>query len=723
MLNLNRHTTSVAFLLVGAAAAAADRPLREVRSENRQFLLRIGPGQAGRAGRSCLATLFQQPDGARQGRQVWERALVNDVAPALALVRNDGRFVVTLDEYRRGGARHALVIYGSRGELLRHFLLTDLLDKSDWPQVKATRDGLVWLRGARLSFDDRADQFVAVLAWGRTIRVDLKTLQVVRGQAQGQPDVLAAVPPDVLAQILGHLEPDEGRVIAERLAELAQMTPEEQAQAQAIAEQLASERKEPSNQTAPEVAGSAEDSAAGQQAADAGPQSGEPGAGPAAAAETSELSSLAPEDQTAEPGVAGDLASPAVPAPSIQAPVDYVAWLNDLGQVEGPDASPVYQAAIQQHVPWEGDSDLLSAATRGDPEALESPQVQSWLAANAQAVATFREASRYDVESREYRSQDGSMIGVVLPDLSPLRELARATVMTGRRLAAEGRPAEAAECFMDALAAGAHTGSGLTLIENLVGTAMQGSAAEGYLDLLADTQADADLNYVQLAAEAEAAYRPVRSPVEALQFERASFLDTVQRLWSLDPQTGQQVLNLEKVREVLSYSREPSNADIEELRSRLADIGFEETVATGNAYYDALTTALPLPYPQASARLEELERPIGSDESLNPLLAHLLPSLSRYSFISTRGETTRRASLLVTSLRAYRQQHGEYPASLAALGDQEFVVDPFSQAQFVYRRAGNDFVLYSVGGNGQDDAGIHDRKGETSDLVYWPRPK
>ena len=165
MQGLNRWTAGVAILLVTAAAVAdGERPLREARSQNGRFVLRVEPGQPGRAGRSCTATLFGESQSGRAGRRVWERALVNDAAPTHAAVRDDGRFVVTLDEYRRGGARNAVVIYGSEGELLRHFLLSDLLEKDDWPPVKVDRRELGWLTDARLAVYPSVDRAASALA-------------------------------------------------------------------------------------------------------------------------------------------------------------------------------------------------------------------------------------------------------------------------------------------------------------------------------------------------------------------------------------------------------------------------------------------------------------------------------------------------------------------------------------------------------------------------------
>ena len=130
-----------------------------------------------------------------------------------------------------------------------------------------------------------------------------------------------------------------------------------------------------------------------------------------------------------------------------------------------------------------------------------------------------------------------------------------------------------------------------------------------------------------------------------------------------------------------------------------------------------------MPYQQGRRWLHELDEQVGSGEGVNPLLRSLAPSLGRCHFIKTRSETTRRATQLVSNLRAWEQQHGEYPDSLDVFADRDCAYDPFGDGYFAYRRVDGGFKLYSVGGDGSDDAGVHDRKGEVNDLLFWPRPE
>ena len=94
-----------------------------------------------------------------------------------------------------------MVIYGENGELLRHFLLPDLLDRSDWAEVKKNGEAVDWLDGARFQFLDEPPMFVVTLRHGGEIRVDLEKLQVVR--KSGAVSGVSAIPREMLTALYG----------------------------------------------------------------------------------------------------------------------------------------------------------------------------------------------------------------------------------------------------------------------------------------------------------------------------------------------------------------------------------------------------------------------------------------------------------------------------------------------------------------------------------------
>jgi hypothetical protein len=81
--------------------------------------------------------------------------------------------------------------------------------------------------------------------------------------------------------------------------------------------------------------------------------------------------------------------------------------------------------------------------------------------------------------------------------------------------------------------------------------------------------------------------------------------------------------------------------------------------------------------------------------------------------IAKKAETRAEAALAVAevamALKLYKSEHGEYPESLDALSGAFLPVvptDPFTNKPLVYVRRDDGFLVYSVGPNGKDDAGV-----------------
>lgn len=682
-------------LIFAAAVRAEPPPLREARSANGRFTLRIDPGPSGIAGRACAAVLFGRDEAGAAPQRIWERSLVNDVAPVQAFVRDDGRCVVTLDEHGHGGARHAVVVYGPRSELRRHFLLSDLLSTEDWGHVRREGRELTWLRGARCRFDEAAEQFVIELAWDQSVRIDLRSLQVTRVPGGGAVGP-AAVPPEFVRWMTGEDDANEldravGTTDAAASAPgrpVVEPTAEERARAAAIASELSGG---PSGPRA-------------ERPAVAAPESAAPPSSPSG-------------DAAPDRAQASELRPP--PAPSLVNKADYVAWLNEASHVGGADAMPLYERAVAACVPWNGPAALLNAARNGDAAALLAPEIDAWLKANAAALAAFREAAGQPGRSGTRRSADGTLFGVELPEIGPLRELATASMIDGRRLLKAGRPREALERYLDVARTGRHMGRGGTLIEVLAGGMLQQQSAEAVLDFLRHPRADG-LDFAALADELEAALWMTAPLARALEGERAFYLDAAQQVWELDARGGAPRVNADRVRRLFPAVRDDGRT-LDTLVRDLGAAGFDATVAAGQAFFDAATLALNRPCREAAERLREIES-IAAEARSNPLLRSLTPPLARIHLVQTRTVAACRAAVLAAHLRAGRAARGEYPRTLVGFAARVFAEDPFAGRPFVYHRQGDGFVLYSVGENGTDDGGRAGEAGAADDLLLWPPP-
>jgi len=672
---------TIAMLLVALGlgqAGAGTAPLREARSANGRFLLRLLPGhvQNGK-GQRCRATLLERPSGSSRGSVRWQSTLVNEVAPEQAFVRDDGRFVVTLNEFRRGGAQHALVVYDRGGRLLREFDLRDLLLGDDWPRVQAKGRAVVWLAGARCGFSESQAEFVIDLKWGRQIRIDLEHVEPAAQEATRRGEAPeAAIPPEIAALLAP--------------ATTQPVPPGDQSSEQRIAEALERLRamRERLGEDLP----------------------------PAVQPEGTEWGGLS--------AVAGL----PIPRPRPEAPVNYLDWLNRFTAVEGTPAETLFAAASERLVKDAPPDDLVQRALKGDPQALNDPAVQAWVQANKEALDLYRQAAEYEHNGFHLASpDDGSLIGALLPHLSTLRQLTRVSIVSAHMLESQGRYDEATDLYLDALRVGTKTARGLTMIESLVGAAIQREAADALLGALARAP-DGALDAQALADRLQAAFVPVRPPAQVLQTERAMFYDTLQRMYERDEKTGRYQLTdqgrryFHSLRGNLGEGNLLSNVLGEFV---LAQTGFESILRQADQVYDTLTQAVMLPLPQGRSLLERQERLLSGPayRLTHPMLSTLLPSVKRYNELATQAEAQRRATLLVARLKAYRQRHGTWPGSLNEVADEEIFTDPVTTTSFVYRRDGDSFLLYSVALDGKDDGERHDPRGRQGDLRYWPPPE
>ena len=93
-----------------------------------------------------------------------------------------------------------------------------------------------------------------------------------------------------------------------------------------------------------------------------------------------------------------------------------------------------------------------------------------------------------------------------------------------------------------------------------------------------------------------------------------------------------------------------------------------------------------------------------------------------------RAAVTLRMTEVALALAAYRSDHGSYPEKLDQLVPNyldEVPQDVFTEGELRYKPSGEDYVLYSVGPNGQDEEGrIGDSEPPGDDVVIrTPSPE
>ena len=85
---------------------------------------------------------------------VWERQIANDVAPVSAIVRDDGEYVVTFDDWHGlGYGLNAVVIYGTGGRLVRALALSDIVPADYIKALPHSVSSIHWRGDPRFSGD------------------------------------------------------------------------------------------------------------------------------------------------------------------------------------------------------------------------------------------------------------------------------------------------------------------------------------------------------------------------------------------------------------------------------------------------------------------------------------------------------------------------------------------------------------------------------------------
>lgn len=167
------HSLSIVLLglLSGVFASGPGPERQEILSTNRKHLLIVTPHKNWPENvAKCKAELFRL-DGRRR-KKVWERYLINNVAPDDAFVTDSGDYVVTVGEYGEP-AKLPVVIYDRWGELVHVHNLVSLGVGGAGPDREALVSGKRWTDDSLALFGPEDETFVVRLSSGKFLVIDL----------------------------------------------------------------------------------------------------------------------------------------------------------------------------------------------------------------------------------------------------------------------------------------------------------------------------------------------------------------------------------------------------------------------------------------------------------------------------------------------------------------------------------------------------------------------
>jgi hypothetical protein len=392
--------------------------------------------------------------------------------------------------------------------------------------------------------------------------------------------------------------------------------------------------------------------------------------------------------------------------------------------------------------------DQLGRASEAPWTAKDYPAIAGWLKANEKPLALTLKATRrphyyLPLVAAEGNRGGAVLIGALIPSVQRCRELASALPARAMLRAGEGRHDEAWQNLIACHRLARLVARGGTLIEALVGYAIEAIAS------------GADLNYL---GRARLSTRQIKDclhdlrrlpPMPAL----ADKMDLTERFMFLDVVMAVDRIGLQSLESLVGEPLLPKARDARARRT-LEDIDWDAVLRTGNRWYDRVGTALRAPDRKTSEKqLDRIEQDIrkfrqdvmtagGLGNAFlaargaaargklfgDALMALLLPSARKVHAAADRTEQIQRNLQLAFALEAYQREHGRYPDKLEALAPDylpRIEGDVFSGKPLIYRPVRSAYLLYSVGVNGQDDQGrSYDDDPPGDDLrVRMPLPR
>ena len=385
-----------------------------------------------------------------------------------------------------------------------------------------------------------------------------------------------------------------------------------------------------------------------------------------------------------------------------------------------------YQAIVNL-VPmqWEDLIEQHSRAMARPWKATDMPHITAWLALNEKPLAVVREATKRPHYFNPIVStrKDGKATGILaalLPSVQKTRELASLLTARAMQRIGEGKYDEAWQDLLACHRLARHVAHGATLIELLVGIAIDAIASNADLAFLDNPKLTA--KQIRACLKDLQDLPPMPKVPDRIDLgERFMYLDCVQ------------MVHRGGVKLLQGFARDdlPLPEDTSKLEKALAAIDWTPALRNGNRWYDRLSESLrqkeraerERQSDRIETELKELKKngakliqmlekdppdPEASEAIGDALIGMLMPAVRKVQSASDRCEQIQRNLHLAYALAAYQRDNGKYPATLDDLAPKYLAAVPadiFSGAAIKYRTTEKGYLLYSIGVNGKDEEG------------------
>lgn len=187
-----RFAVILALMLTGCALGDTPAPARlEVKvSPDGSALLRITPNQGGDKSQRAVATVLKYDVTSGGYRKVVEFQLRNKLAPYMAIISDDARFIVAFDDWGEvGRTENAVVAYRGTGEFIRAWKLAEIFTDEEQKKFRQSTSSTWWHGEVRPGTNADGRQIVTIdpplrlfelpadkaAGWQKTVIFDLAT--------------------------------------------------------------------------------------------------------------------------------------------------------------------------------------------------------------------------------------------------------------------------------------------------------------------------------------------------------------------------------------------------------------------------------------------------------------------------------------------------------------------------------------------------------------------
>jgi len=423
--------------------------------------------------------------------------------------------------------------------------------------------------------------------------------------------------------------------------------------------------------------------------------------------------------------------------------VDYIAEVNRLTRPvadENLNAAPLFEQAVAICPNMPAEKADFWRNSYIDANEAERQVIEGWVQLCSDSLNLIAQGTEKPYFWRQYKTSggpddDGSMLGVLFPNLDKFRNLTRAFCFRAQIQATKGEYSPAFNDLIICYKFGRLTGQGeKTILDQLVGFGIQAMAVKNILEILShypvgvEELAVLQTDFAEAQAGQEFGIR--------LLFEKLAIYDEIQRCFTEDRLGGG---HLYPKRLPIFSCLVGGDSEISPGALAVRILFFHpnktQTRQKADEYYDFFEKTSKMNPAELKFKSIDLNKQAESMVKGNIFLNIWAPALCRIYRTSYRFKAEVQSVPVIIAALRFKIDKGQYPEDMAELQQSGYIkeipIDPFSDQPLVYKRTEDNFTLYSVGFNFKDDGGqvYRDKKGKVqlwadeADTVFWPVPK